>query len=277
MTLFPVIIPLHCLSIQIALAIILTRAGLGLDLPTLWKRKGLVLRLGVCPTVLEAIGVAICSHFILDFPWAWSFMLGFVVAPVSPAVVVPRLLALREQGYGVEKGIPTIIIASASLDNIMAISMFGVSLGFAFSKGSTVMSILQGPLEIIMGLAAGVGWGVGIGLIFNSEHQNNRNSTAIRAIMTFCGGVILILGFRYFDYSGAGALACLSSAVTASTLWRLRKVFSPDPDILCWIFYLLWYVFEPLLFGAIGCQIDLGTLEARVVLLGLICIVVGSV
>ena len=156
---------------QIALAVILIRAGLGLDLPTLIKRKGLVLRLAVCPTVVEATCVGLIAHFVLDFPWAWSFLLGFVVAPVSPAVVVPRLLALREQGYGVEKGIPTIIIASASLDNIVAISLFGVCLGFAMAEGSLVMTIFQGPLEILMGLVAGVLWGGSIGVLFSSDHQ----------------------------------------------------------------------------------------------------------
>lgn len=99
------------------------------------------------------------------------FFFRFVVAPVSPAVVVPRLLELRQNGYGVEKGIPTIIIAAASLDNIVAISLFGVTLGFAVSSASLTYSILQGPLQIAIGLGYGIIWGVFLGLSFGPAQR----------------------------------------------------------------------------------------------------------
>ena len=60
--------------------------------------------------------------YLLGFPWMWGFMLGFVLAAVSPAVVVPSLLGLQERGYGVDKGIPTLVIAAASVDDVLAIS-----------------------------------------------------------------------------------------------------------------------------------------------------------
>ena len=94
-----------------------------------------------------------------------------MLAPVSPAVVVPRLLELKQAGYGMSKGIPTIIIASASLDNIIAISLFGVVLNFALAEGTLVFSILQGPLQVLLGLGYGLCWGFLLGMIFSSRQK----------------------------------------------------------------------------------------------------------
>jgi NhaP-type Na+/H+ or K+/H+ antiporter len=85
--------------------------------------------------------------------------------------VVPRLLELREQGYGVDKGISTFIICSACLDNVLAISLFGVTLNFVFPNGSLPYTILQGPLQVVIGLAFGFVWGGSLGLLF-SENQS---------------------------------------------------------------------------------------------------------
>ena len=87
------------------------------------------------PCIAEACTVGLVSHFLLGFPWLWGFMLGFVLGAVTPAVIVPTLLSLQEKGYGVTKGIPTLIIAAASADDVLAISAFGVVLGAAFATG----------------------------------------------------------------------------------------------------------------------------------------------
>jgi len=93
----------------------------------------------------------------------------FVIAPVSPAVVVPRLLELREAGYGVEKGISTFIIAAACLDNVLAISLFGVTLNFVFPEGSLAFTIIQGPLQVVLGLTFGLLWGGCLGFLFSQD------------------------------------------------------------------------------------------------------------
>jgi NhaP-type Na+/H+ or K+/H+ antiporter len=81
-------------------------------------------------------------------------------------VIVPRILALKEQGYGLEKGVPTMILASASMDNIVAIACFGIVSGFIFSTKSLTMTILQGPFEIALGCVTGLLWGFFVGLLF---------------------------------------------------------------------------------------------------------------
>ncbi len=87
------------------------------------------------PCIAEACTVGIVAHFLLGFPWLWGFMLGFVLGAVTPAVIVPTLMSLQERGYGTAKGVPTLVIAAASADDVLAISAFGVLLGATFAQG----------------------------------------------------------------------------------------------------------------------------------------------
>ncbi|XP_027947017.1 sodium/hydrogen exchanger 9B2 isoform X2 [Eumetopias jubatus] len=140
---------------SMALSVILVRAGLGLDSKALKKLKGVCVRLSMGPCLVEACTSALLAHFLMGLPWQWGFMLGFVLGAVSPAVVVPSMLLLQEGGYGVEKGIPTLLMAAGSFDDILAITGFNTCLGMAFSTGSTVFNVLRGILEVVIGMAAG--------------------------------------------------------------------------------------------------------------------------
>jgi len=99
---------------SICLTVILLMAGLELDPVALMKLSAMVVRATFIPCFLEAVTVAILSNFILGFPWTVGFMLGFVMAAVSPAVIIPCLMSLSARGYGVAKGIPTLVIAACS-------------------------------------------------------------------------------------------------------------------------------------------------------------------
>ncbi|XP_066303500.1 uncharacterized protein [Branchiostoma lanceolatum] len=126
--------PVWASSIRlVALTVILIRAGLGLDPVQLRRLSWTVLLLAFLPCVVEASTLAVVIHFLLDFPWLWGFMLGFVLAAVSPAVVVPSMLWLQEVGLGVDQGIPTLVIASGSVDDVIAITGFAVCLGITFT------------------------------------------------------------------------------------------------------------------------------------------------
>ncbi|KAM5340148.1 sodium/hydrogen exchanger 9B2 isoform 4-T4 [Glossophaga mutica] len=122
---------------SLALSVILVRAGLGLDSKALKKLKGVCVRLSMGPCLVEACTSALLAHFLMGLPWQWAFILGFVLGAVSPAVVVPSMLLLQEQGYGVEKGVPTLLMAAGSFDDILAITGFNTCLGVAFSTGQT--------------------------------------------------------------------------------------------------------------------------------------------
>lgn len=102
---------------KFALVIILIRAGLEMDPEAFKKVYVTILKLGLVPWTAECGLCAILSHYLFDLPWIWAFALGSIVAAVSPAVVVPCLFRLRTKGYGVNKGIPTLIVAIAGIDD----------------------------------------------------------------------------------------------------------------------------------------------------------------
>src|SRR5699024_4748456 len=103
-----------------ALIIILIRAGLGLRRDQLKAVGGPAIRLSVIPCLVEGFTVAIVSYYLLDFSFAEAGMLGFILAAVSPAIVVPSMLELEEAGYGTDKEIPTLLLAGSSLDDVFA-------------------------------------------------------------------------------------------------------------------------------------------------------------
>ena len=107
-----------------------------------------------------------------------GFLLGFVLSGVSPAVIIPSLIPLIEQGYGVSKGIPTLVIAACSADDVVAISGFGIFLGITFIQdGNLLDQVLHGPIEILIGLSFGIGWGF---LAQYLPHKDHRNVTFFR-------------------------------------------------------------------------------------------------
>jgi NhaP-type Na+/H+ or K+/H+ antiporter len=115
--------------------------------------------------MFESTAAAVLLHFIWDMPWALAYACGFMMGAVSPAVVVPSCIRLRNQGYGLEKAVPSIVIAAASLDDILAISLFGVCLGIAMSGAEAhgffgddplINSVITGPFEILGGICVGI-------------------------------------------------------------------------------------------------------------------------
>lgn len=119
---------------NIALTIILARAGLGMNIEALKRLRWPCAKLAALPNISEACTVAVVSHFLMDLPWVWSFLAGFIISAVSPAVVVPTLLKLQDEGYGVAKGIPTLVLAASSFDDVLSISGFGIALGLTFTE-----------------------------------------------------------------------------------------------------------------------------------------------
>ena len=107
---------------SICLTVILLMAGLELDPVALMKLSAMVVRATFIPCFVEAIVVAVLSNLVLGLPWTVGFMLGFVLAAVSPAVIIPCLMSLSERGYGVAKGIPTLVISACAADDVVAIS-----------------------------------------------------------------------------------------------------------------------------------------------------------
>ncbi|KAL2738723.1 sodium/hydrogen exchanger 9B2 isoform X1, partial [Vespula squamosa] len=144
---------------KIALVIILTRAGLDLDPVALKRLKITVPKLGLIPWFVEAGMIAVLTRYLIGLPWIWGLLLGSIIAAVSPAVVVPCLFRLRERGYGVAKGIPTLIIAVAGIDDAASVAIYGIVKSVMFSHDALWYQILQGPIAIVGGLGFGILWG----------------------------------------------------------------------------------------------------------------------
>ncbi|XP_048092314.1 sodium/hydrogen exchanger 9B2 [Alosa alosa] len=253
---------------NIALAIILTRAGLGLNPDALRRLKGVCVRVAVGPCTTEACTVAVVSHFLLGLPWIWGFILGFVLAAVSPAVVVPSMLLLQKEGFGVQKGIPTLLMAAGSFDDILAITGFSTCLGMAFGTGSTWFNLLKGLLEVVGGIVAGLLLGLFIHF-FPSDDQAElvqRRSYLLIALSLFS-----VFGSRAVGFAGAGGLCTLVLAFLAGLSWGSAKV--PVAAVLA----VAWDIFQPLLFGLIGAEIIISTLNPSTVGLGVAALLVGLV
>lgn len=241
---------------SIALSVILVRAGLGLDSNALKKLKGVCVRLSMGPCLVEACSSALLAHFLMGLPWQWGFMLGFVVGAVSPAVVVPSMLLLQEGGYGVAKGVPTLLMAAGSFDDILAITGFNTCLGMAFSTGSTVFNVLKGVLEVVIGMAAGFLLGFFI-QYFPSSDQDKL--VWKRAYLVLGLAVLAVFSSTYFGFPGSGGLCTLVMAFLAGKGWASTKV---DVEK---IIAVAWSIFQPLLFGLIGAEVSIASLRPETV------------
>lgn len=174
---------------KIALIIILTRAGLGLDLSGLKKIGRPALLMCFVPASCELIGMMILAPRLLGLSLLEAAILGAVLAAVSPAVVVPRMVKLMDEGYGVDKGIPQLILAGASVDDVYVIVLFTTFLGMIQGQGIFVMSFVNIPVSIVLGIAIGLATGYILSLYFEKIHI--RDTTKVLIIL--CISFILVV------------------------------------------------------------------------------------
>ncbi|XP_011171728.1 sodium/hydrogen exchanger 9B2 isoform X2 [Solenopsis invicta] len=258
---------------KIALVIILTRAGLDLD-PTALKRLRITVpKLGLIPWVIETTVIAVMTRYLLDLPWVWGFLLGSIIAAVSPAVVVPCLFRLRSKGYGVAKGIPTLIIAISGIDDAASVAVFGIVKSIMFSHDALWYQILQGPIAIIGGLGFGVMWGW---LAKYVPEKGDPFMVPLRVLMLLGGGLLAVFGSEAIDLGGAGPLAVVAAAFVSAYFWQ-QEGWEVDDNPVATSFEIFWMIFEPILFGITGTQIKLNELEGRTVYLALSCLIAGIV
>ncbi|XP_054460083.1 sodium/hydrogen exchanger 9B2 [Anoplopoma fimbria] len=254
---------------NIALAVILARAGLGLDPTALRKLKSVCLRVAAGPCIIEActpFTYALISHFLMGLPWVWGFILGFVLGAVSPAVVVPSMLLLQKDGYGVEQGIPTLLMAAGSFDDILAITGFTTCLGMAFATGSTWFNLLRGVLEVGGGTIVGLLLGF---LIQYFPSVDQKHLVIKRSFLVLGLSVFAVFGSGVAGFPGSGGLCTLVLAFLAGLGWGSEK--ARVEEVVGWA----WDVFQPLLFGLIGAEIRVSELEGLTVGLGVATLMIA--
>ena len=155
---------------KIALIIILTRAGLGLDLTSLKKIGRPAVLMCFVPATFELAGMLLLAPRLMGMSLLEAAVMGAVLAAVSPAVVVPRMVKLMEEGYGVKEGIPQLILAGASVDDVYVIVLFSTFSGMMQGEGASVIRFVNIPVSIILGMIIGLTIGILLAFYFQKVH-----------------------------------------------------------------------------------------------------------
>lgn len=245
---------------QIALVLILTRSGLSLDFKVLKQIGRPAILMCFIPAVFEIMGILIFGPILFDVSILEALLLGSVLAAVSPAIVVPRMIRLKEKGYGNKNHVPEVILAGASCDDIFVIILFYAFKNLVAASSIDVMSIVEIPLRVILGIAVGCI----IGFIFSWVIQRIRMNLPIQIIL------LLSISFGLLALESYIPISALLSIIVIGILIRLRK---KDSAIEIQKGYnSLWSGFEILLFVLVGCATDvrLAFSQEGGILLGLI-------
>lgn len=155
---------------KIALIIILTRAGLGLDITGLKKIGRPAILMCFLPASFELLGIILIAPGALGMSVLEAAIMGAVLAAVSPAVVVSRMVKLMDNGYGTAKGIPQLILAGASVDDVYVIVLFSTFIGMMQGKGASIINFVNIPVSIILGMGIGILAGYLLAMYFEKIH-----------------------------------------------------------------------------------------------------------
>lgn len=164
---------------KIALVIILTRAGLGLDLSGLKKIGRPAVMMCFVPASFELLGMLLLAPRFLGMTLLEAAVMGSVLAAVSPAVVVPRMVRLMEEGYGTAKGIPQLILAGASVDDVYVIVLFSTFIGMMQGQGASMIRFVNIPVSILLGIGIGLLLGVALAEFFRRVHIRDTSKVLI--------------------------------------------------------------------------------------------------
>lgn len=167
---------------KIALIIILTRAGLGLDLSALKKIGRPAVMMCFVPASFELLGMVLLAPRFMGMSVLEAAVLGSVLAAVSPAVVVPRMVKLMDEGYGTKEGIPQLILAGASVDDVYVIVLFSTFVGMLQGEGASVLRFVNIPVSILLGIVIGAAIGVLLAVFFQKVHI--RDTTKVLIILS---------------------------------------------------------------------------------------------
>jgi NhaP-type Na+/H+ or K+/H+ antiporter len=231
-----------------ALIVILLRAGLELSKDTLNRVGGKVLLLATIPAIVEGVCVTFLGPPLLGLSLIESAILGSILAAVSPAVVVPLMIRFMERGQGAAKGIPTMVLAASSLDDVFVIVVYSVLIGIYTGTGVDIAWQLAGiPMSIVLGIVAGVIIGFALFRLF--RHFNPR---ATKRVLVLLGVSILLVHAE--DLVAVPFAALL--AVIATGFIILEKDEHMAHEISAKL-GKIWIFAEIVLFTMVGAQVDL--------------------
>ncbi len=240
---------------QIALIIILLKAGLSLNLADLKKVGRPAVMMAFVPASFEICGYLLCAPMILGITRIESAVMGAVLAAVSPAVVVPRMVQLMENGYGTEKSIPQMILAGASCDDIFVIVLFSIFAGIAQGGTADFTQFLNIPVSIVLGILLGAAVGYLLSLFFETAYAKEHYVRNSMKVIVVLGLSFLLMAVEtwakpYVSVSGLLAVVSMACALKMkcpkSVSGRLSEKFGK-----------LWIAAEVVLFVMVGAAVDI--------------------
>ena len=234
---------------KVALIIILLKAGLSLNLSDLKKVGRPAILRSFLPACTERVAVGIFGKRILGLTYTESFLLGSVLGAVSPAVVIPRMSKLRDEKYGTEKGIPQLVIAGSSIDDIIRIVFYQCFLTREKGGNLSARTFLNIPISIFTGVGSGILLGRLLSFVFNKVKRNDTFKLLL--LLSICFGLTYLedLVSPYFGYSS------LLSIITCAIV--IHKKGEQISLILKTKFNEIWYLAEIFLFILVGAGIKI--------------------
>lgn len=234
---------------ELALVVILIKAGLSLDLEDLKKVGRPAIMLSFIPAIMEITATIILAPLFLDITYIEAAIMGTVIGAVSPAVIVPKMVALMEEGYGTNKRIPQMILAGASMDDVFVIVLFTVAMSLGAGDGVSAWSFAAIPISIVLGLGLGLVAGIIFSWFFKKHHMRDSMK------------VVLILGVSFLfialedalngivPISGLLAVMSMGIAIQAKRTIVANRLAAK--------FGKLWVAAEVILFVLVGAEVDI--------------------
>lgn len=234
---------------QIALIVILMRAGLALDLRDLKQVGRPAILMCFVPATFELAAITLLAPWLLGLTYLEAAILGTVLAAVSPAVVVPRMLRLMEEGYGVKKSLPQLILAGASVDDIYVIVLFTSFLGMGQGQDFALSGLVKVPVSVVLGLLLGLITGILAVRLFKKVHMRDT----VKILLLF-GAAFLFVSLEQAvkdDVPVSGLLAVMAMGGT------ILKQYPLLAARLSGKYSKVWVAAELLLFVLVGAAVDL--------------------
>ena len=233
---------------EIALIVILVRAGLSLDLRDLKKVGRPALLMCFVPATFEIIGVVLLAPILLGISYLEAAILGAILGAVSPAVVVPKMIHLIESGYGRKHSIPQLIMAGASADDIYNIVLFTSFMGIYAGQGFSPAAMLEIPVSILAGVAVGIGAGLVLVRIFRRLHIRDTIKVLIILGVSFLMVGLQDLVSQVVPFSGLLAVMTLGGTILKTYEVLARRISGK--------FSKIWVAAELVLFVLVGAEVD---------------------
>lgn len=258
---------------EVALIVILLRAGLSLDIQDLKRVGRPAILMCFLPATLEIAAIVTLAPIFLSISILEAAILGTVVAAVSPAVVVPRMIRLIDEGYGKKHSIPQLVMAGASVDDIFVIVLFASFMGMYKGASFDAVALLKVPVSIVVGIAVGILVGMILVWFFRKRHMRDTVKVVVILCIAFLLTALEDLIAPYVPMSGLLSIMALGATILGTyepLSLRLKQKFSK-----------IWIGAEIILFVLVGAAVDLsylkfaGILSVVLILIGLVFRVIG--